>query len=95
MILRMERAEFWDLMRTLGPRPDDDDFDRLKDHLATRGPADIIDFEDRLAALLYALDTPAHASAARAHNDWFLYVRCAAVTAGPDAYAKSSPTPAS
>jgi len=29
-----------------------------------------------------ALDTPAHVKAARAGNDWFLYVRCAAVAAG-------------
>ena len=90
----MEQDQFWALVQTLGSRPGDDDFERLTDQLATRGAGDIIDFEDRLAALLHALDTPAHAAAARARGDWFLYVRCAAVAAGHSAYREVVAEPA-
>jgi hypothetical protein len=58
----------------------------LTAELAGRPVADILSFEDQLATLLYALDTRAHARAARARGDWFLYVRCAAVCAGRAAY---------
>jgi hypothetical protein len=84
--------DFWQLVRTLGPR--DDDFERLTDRLAALTADEIVGFEDRLAELLYALDTPAHAAAARARNDWFLYVRCAAVAAGRDTYAEVLTEPA-
>jgi hypothetical protein len=90
----MEQGDFWALMRAVGPRPGEDDFDRLTDELATRSAEDITGFEDRLTALLYALDTPAHVKAARAGNDWFLYVRCAAVAAGRDAYEEILAEPA-
>lgn len=82
----MELDAFWDLIQSLPPRPREQDFARLTDELATRSPQDIAGFEDQLAALLYALDTEGHATAARARNDWFLYVRCAAVAAGPTVY---------
>ncbi|GAA2657978.1 DUF4240 domain-containing protein [Paractinoplanes durhamensis] len=58
----------------------------MRTALSTRAAATITTFEDRLTAALYALDTPAHAKAARARNDWFLYVRCATVAAGRDTY---------
>jgi hypothetical protein len=90
----MEPDVFWAIMQTLGPHPSDEDFERLTDHLATRSTPDVIGFEDRLAALLHALDTPAHAAAARARGDWFLYVRCAAVAAGRDAYQQVLARPA-
>ncbi|GAB1643057.1 DUF4240 domain-containing protein [Krasilnikovia sp. MM14-A1259] len=90
----MDLDEFWALLTVVGPRPSDEDFERLTDRLATRGPDDICAFEDRLAAALSALDTPAHAAAAKANGDWFLYVRCAAVAAGRDAYAEVLAEPA-
>ena len=90
----MQQDDFWQLVRSLGPDPGDADFERLTGELATRSPEDIIGFEDRLAALLYALDTPAHAAAARAHNDWFLYVRCAGVAAGRGTYEEILAQPA-
>ncbi|MEU4242746.1 DUF4240 domain-containing protein [Actinoplanes sp. NPDC026619] len=79
----MELDEFWEL---IGSRRTDDDFAALTDRLAERDAATITAFEDRLTELLYALDTPPHAKAARARGDWFLYVRCAAVAAGRDTY---------
>ncbi|MEU7907248.1 DUF4240 domain-containing protein [Actinoplanes sp. NPDC049118] len=79
----MTREEFWAL---IGSRSGDDDFAALTDELATRDAATIIAFEDRLSEVLHALDTPAHAKAARVHSDWFLYVRCAAVAAGRETY---------
>jgi hypothetical protein len=93
-ILVVEQGEFWELVATLGARPDDSDFERLTSDLAGRDQAEIIAFEDHLALVLHALDTPAHAKAARAHNDWFLYVRCAAVAAGRDAYEAVQAEPA-
>ncbi|MGA5299160.1 DUF4240 domain-containing protein [Nucisporomicrobium flavum] len=87
----MEADEFWAL---IGVRRTDDDLAALADELATRDTATITAFEDRLAELLYALDTPAHAKAARARNDWFLYVRCAAVAAGREAYEQVLAEPA-
>ncbi|MER5458664.1 DUF4240 domain-containing protein [Micromonospora sp. NPDC002389] len=82
----MEREEFWRLVESMGPQPDDDGFDRLTAELATLSVPDIQAFEDHLAALLHGLDTHAHARAARARGDWFLYVRCAVVVSGRAAY---------
>jgi hypothetical protein len=79
----MRVTEFWEL---IGVRRTDEDFAALTDELATRDAATITAFEDHLTEALHALDTPAHAKAARARNDWFLYVRCAAVAAGRDTY---------
>jgi uncharacterized protein DUF4240 len=79
--------EFWQLLKTLGRDAGDDDFDRLMARLADRPPADIIGFADRLAAALWALDTPAHHAAAEtASDDVFLYIRCAVVAAGRRTY---------
>jgi hypothetical protein len=79
--------EFWQLVNTLGRDADDDDFDRLVARLASRPQADISGFADRLAAALWALDTPAHHAAAQtASADVFLYVRCAVVAAGRRTY---------
>ncbi|GAB2617612.1 hypothetical protein Aab01nite_31020 [Paractinoplanes abujensis] len=78
----MEPGDFWQLI-TLG---DDREFGRVVDELARREVSAIYGFEDRLAALLYAIDTYPHARAARARGDWFLYVRCAVVADGPSAY---------
>ncbi|GGN10141.1 hypothetical protein FHR83_003268 [Actinoplanes campanulatus] len=82
----MELAEFWKLIESMGPAPEDDEFKALTERLATRPVADIIAFEDHLAYLLHALDTQAHARAARARGDWFLYVRCRAVASGQAVY---------
>jgi uncharacterized protein DUF4240 len=79
--------EFWQLVKTLGRNADDDDFDRLVARLASRPEADITGFADRLAAALWALDTPAHhAAAGTASDDVFLYIRCAAVVGGRRTY---------
>jgi hypothetical protein len=86
MISSVEQNEFWRLIEVMGGTSADEDFERLTDVLAGRDVADIIEFEDELASLLYALDTRAHAKAARARGDWFLYVRCAAVCAGRSVY---------
>ncbi len=79
----MRLEEFWEL---IGVRRADEDFAALTSDLAACDAATITAFEDRLTEALHALDTPAHAKAARARNDWFLYVRCAAVAAGRDTY---------
>jgi uncharacterized protein DUF4240 len=89
----MEREQFWRLVEAMGPKPDDEDFERLIDELATMPAPDIHAFEDHLAALLYGLDTRAHARAARARGDWFLYVRCAAVASGRAAYEEALADP--
>jgi Protein of unknown function (DUF4240) len=82
----MDEQTFWALV---GPGPVD--FDRLTDHLADHGAADICDFADHLARALHALDTPAHYRAAATS---FLDVRCAAVAAGSIAYRQVLASPA-
>jgi hypothetical protein len=86
MISRVDDDELWGLIAMIGPDPEDGDYHRAIGKLAARPVEDIYAFADRLAELLYALDTEAHAKAARARGDWFLYVRCAAVLAGPVVY---------
>jgi Protein of unknown function (DUF4240) len=74
-------------VKTLGRDAGGEDFDRLTARLATRPEVGITGFADRLALVLWALDTPAHFAAARtASDDVFLYIRCAVVTAGRKAY---------
>jgi hypothetical protein len=81
-------------VKTLGWDAGDEDFDRLTARLATRPQADITGFADRLAMVLWTLDTPAHFAAARtASGDGFLYIRCAVVTAGRKAYDRVLRTP--
>ncbi|MEU5554104.1 DUF4240 domain-containing protein [Micromonospora sp. NPDC047793] len=65
----------------------------LAAELATLSVPDIQAFEDHLADLLHGLDTHAHARAARARGDWFLYVRCAAVASGRAAYEEALADP--
>ncbi|MFF5083717.1 DUF4240 domain-containing protein [Actinoplanes sp. NPDC000266] len=80
---------FWQLSETPGP-----DFGPVVDRLAQRPEADITGFAERLDALLAALDTPAHLAAAHTvSDDVFLYVRCAVVAAGQEAYEKVLQTP--
>jgi hypothetical protein len=79
----MERGDFWLLIERNRRK-----LDRLVTELSGHGPEEIIAFEDHLTELLRTLDTPAHASAARARNDWFLAVRCAAVGAGRTTYGR-------
>ncbi|SNY70315.1 DUF4240 domain-containing protein [Paractinoplanes atraurantiacus] len=87
----IDEAVFWQLMRAVGR---DGDVERLVARLAGRPQVDITGFEDRLAALLWALDTPAHFAAARPIGaDGFLYVRCAVVAAGRKAYERVARTP--
>ena len=87
MLLVIDEEEFWSLVKPLGRYPDDEDFERLTARLAIRPEADITGFADRLALVLWTLDTPAHFAAARtASSDVFLYVRCAVVAAGRKAY---------
>jgi Protein of unknown function (DUF4240) len=87
----MDEQTFWALVETTGRRPGDDAFDRLTAELSDHPATDICDFADHLARALYALDTPAHY---RAVPDRFLPARCAAVAAGPVAYATVLGTPA-
>ncbi|WP_246613011.1 DUF4240 domain-containing protein [Paractinoplanes bogorensis] len=83
----MDEDVFWPLAGGLGRHPDDDAFERLTDLLAGRSEADITGFADRLADVLWALDTPAHFQACETvSDDVFLYVRCAVVGAGRKAY---------
>lgn len=87
VLLVIDEEEFWLLVKTLGRYSGDEDFDRLTARLASRPEADITGFADRLAMVLWRLDTPAHFAAARtASDDVFLYVRCAVVAAGRSAY---------
>ncbi|WP_242625327.1 DUF4240 domain-containing protein [Krasilnikovia cinnamomea] len=91
----MDEIDFWRLVQTLGRNPDDEAFDRLTARLAARSEADLIGFADRLASVLWALDTPAHFTAARtASDDAFLYIRCAVVAAGQKAFDRVSRNPA-
>jgi hypothetical protein len=73
----MRVTEFWEL---IGVRRTDEDFAAPTDELATRDAATITAFEDHLTEALHALDTPEHAKAARARNDWFLYVTASVST---------------
>ena len=93
-IFVVEQDEFWRLIAVLGGRTRDADFERLTAQLAERSPDDIVAFEDRLATFLYALDTRDHSNAAKARNDWFLYVRCAVLVAGRDVYEQVLAEPA-
>ncbi|GAA0501688.1 hypothetical protein Ade02nite_93610 [Paractinoplanes deccanensis] len=89
----IDEGEFWRLVKALGPERDD--FDRLVERLARRSEADIVGFEDRMAHLLWQLDTPAHCEAAGTpSDDGFLYVRCAVVAAGRKAYDRVLRAPA-
>ncbi|WP_412742935.1 DUF4240 domain-containing protein [Krasilnikovia sp. MM14-A1004] len=98
LLVVMDQNAFWALIGMLGRNPDDDDFTRLTDLLATRSAEDITRFADLLAHALYALDTPAHVEAVRpliVGDDSFLYARCAAVAAGRRTYEKVAGKPES
>ncbi|WP_250005742.1 DUF4240 domain-containing protein [Actinoplanes sp. M2I2] len=91
----LSENEFWRLVATPGRRADDGYFDRLTAALAERPEADITGFADRLAAALWALDTPAHfAAVGSVGDDSFLYIRCVVVTAGRKAYERVLGKPA-
>lgn len=95
MLLVIDEEEFWPLVEGLGRDPGDEDFHRLTARLATRPEAEITGFEDRLARVLWALDTPAHfAAAGTCSGDGFLYARCAVVAAGRRAYERVLRRPA-
>lgn len=85
----MDEAVFWRLVGRLGRDPDDTDFAVLAERLAERPEAEITGFADRLASVLWSMDTPAHfASAGSGGDTWFLCARCAVVAAGRRAYEK-------
>jgi hypothetical protein len=84
----VDEHTFWELVGTVGRHPDDEAYARLTELLAGRAAADITGFADHLARALYALDTPAHARAVNATDDWNLYVRCAVVATGEKQYRK-------
>ncbi|WP_436536683.1 DUF4240 domain-containing protein [Actinoplanes sp. HUAS TT8] len=85
----MDEDAFWRLAGRLGRDPADEDFDALVDRLARLTEPEITGFADRLAWVLWRIDTPEHYEAsAAAGGDWFLYVRCAVVAAGHKAYEK-------
>jgi hypothetical protein len=92
----MRCKEFWALIEAAAGRHDDLDarVDALLDELTHRRPSDITSFADHLAQALHTLDTPAHAAAAEAYGDTFLYIRCAVVAAGRAAYERVRRTPA-
>lgn len=90
----MNRDDFWALLESLKGRSVERRVQALTDALATLLPVEIENFADRLAEMLHAIDTPAHARAVHmAATDQFLYVRCAVVLAGRGAYERAVADP--
>lgn len=91
----MDEDVFWRLAGKLGREPADAAFDTLVTQLTRLPQAEITGFADRLAWVLWSLDTPAHHEAAGAPgDDWFLSVRCAVVAAGRKGYERVVRRPA-
>jgi hypothetical protein len=92
----MRQKDFWNLIKAAAKQRGDGDaqVEALVRELAGLPPADITGFADHLARALYELDTPAHATAANAHGDAFLFIRCAVVLAGRTAYLRVRRNPA-
>lgn len=90
--------EFWDLISTLGGRPelqDDRPYQNLTEILANGDPDRIVHFADSLAKHLFELDRRYLAeSCPGLTDDGFLYARCAVVVAGRGTYLEvlSDPT---
>ncbi|MFB9926929.1 DUF4240 domain-containing protein [Amycolatopsis halotolerans] len=91
----MDDREFWALVslaRRDPPATDQAAFAPLEEELGRRGEAEIKQFEDILARLLYDLDraefaaTPSAATGLPLSSDSFLYHRAAVVLAGEQAY---------
>jgi len=95
----MELAEFWSLIEQLDWSREGDDkavIQPVVKALSARPKKDMNSFEERLAFLLYQLDTKAHASNIGESSydedsdyisvDYFLYVRCAVVANGQSFY---------
>lgn len=93
----MSEDKFWSLIALLDWEKTGDDaavIDPVVKALALKSKSEICQFEERLAYLLYQLDTRAHASnigkqsyskeTSHFSADWFLYVRCATVANGRD-----------
>ncbi|GAB4048673.1 DUF4240 domain-containing protein [Catellatospora paridis] len=82
--------EFWELVATLGGRPDAQDdtpYEELTEQLA-QGPVDrITGFAEVLARQLYELDRKYLAQGTGLSADGFLYARCAVVVGGWEAVA--------
>ncbi|GAA1384077.1 DUF4240 domain-containing protein [Catellatospora chokoriensis] len=82
--------EFWELVATLGARPDAQDdtpYEELTEKLA-QGPVDrITGFAEVLARQLYELDRRYLAQGTGLSDDGFLYARCAVVVAGREVVA--------
>jgi hypothetical protein len=92
----MRQKDFWNLIDAAANQRGDGDaqVETLAQQLAGLPPADITSFADHLARALYELDTPAHAAAADADGDAFLFTRCAVVLAGRTAYQRVRRHPA-
>ena len=85
----MELPAFWTLIAQLDWRHKGKESKVIApvvETLATKSVRTIKNFEERLATLLYQLDTKAHSQRASASPDGFLYSRCACVANGPEFY---------
>lgn len=102
----MPEAEFWKLIALLDWKHEGDDrkvLAPLVRALATKPQAAIQRFHERLAQLLFRLDTREHArrigvgawkgDGARFSPDGFLYARCACVARGEESYYRALGTP--
>jgi hypothetical protein len=85
----MALPAFWALIAQLDwrhKRNDDKVIAPVVEALAAKSVRAIKNFQERMATLLYQLDTKAHARRSGASEDGFLYSRCACVAKGRDFY---------
>lgn len=104
MVRCVGEDEFWKLIRILRGRIHKRRVDRLTAKLAKRPEHDILGFADRLAEMLYRLDTPEHAArdiiyletgeSLGMSDDSFLYLRAGIVAAGRKVYEQALAEPA-
>jgi hypothetical protein len=93
--IALDDAEFWALVESIPPAPNDADFTAVASALAGCSIRDVIGFEARLTLALAALDGPENwdwfeqndpSGFGWASDDVFLYARCAAVLGGQESW---------
>jgi len=92
----MALPEFWNFIAQLDWSNDGNDKKIVApviDALAAKSVRAIHTFEERLANLLYQIDTEAHAKRAGGTDDGFLYARCICVARGPKFYGRVRANP--
>lgn len=101
LLPEMTDADCWAIFAALNFKPGagrQPDIEAAHTLLAQRTDEELAHFEDFMSERLHALDTPAHALHFVDDDylcvDTFLYMRCAAVAAGPEFYARVLADPA-